>query len=215
MGSDIESLEHEFHEVNFVLKTLQEVVGEGSGGIEVKTISASEWQIYLEAVPILAASLIHAVEKIVALYKSNLEIKKLKRELENNNLPEAVLKPLQDHIESAVKSEIRKIADELVELYYKKKDEGRKNELKNQTSQALRYLADRIDRGATIEVHAEPPEEPVEEGEAENPKAKKVAELRDLVAVVNKKMSSVTQLSRSDQPVLAIEYDKNDKKINN
>lgn len=212
-GSDIGSLENEFHEIDFVLKTLQEVVGAGAGSLSVKTISASEWQIYLEAVPTLAAGLAFAIERIVTLYKNNLEIKKLKKELEERKLPENVLKPLQDHIETTVKNEIRKIAEELVEQYYKNDDQGRKNELKNQTSQALRYLADRIDRGATIEVHAEPPEKPTDERAAEDKdSAKKYIEVRELANFVNEKMVTTAQLARSDQPILAIEYDKNNKR---
>lgn len=216
VGSDIEALENEFHDINFLMRTIQEVVGEGAAKISIKTISASEWQVFLDSVPTTAAAIVFAIERIIALYKTNLEIKKLKQELEKTNLPKELTKPIADHIDASVKTEIRKIAKEMVDTLYKG-DPARKNELENQTSQALRYLADRIDRGATVEVHAKSPKEPAgEKGEGGDAHAKEMLEnyrkVNALVTTVNEKTLLISSLQRSDQPILAIEHIKEDKK---
>lgn len=160
IGSDLESLEKELHRVDFALKTFQEIATGKVEALEIRAISASEWQVFLNSVPVLAACTAAAIERIAALYKTNLEIKLLKKQLDDKKLPEEVVKPFQDYIKQTVKIELRNISDDLVEEFYKKDDEERKNELKYQMSQALLYVADRMDKGATVEVRAEPPVEP-------------------------------------------------------
>lgn len=214
IGTDIESLEKEFHRLDFALKTLQEISLGKVGQVSIKTISASEWQVFLESLPALAACTAVAIERIVALYKNNLEIKLLKQQLDERNLPKKVTKPLQDHIEQAVKEELRRIAEDLVEEFYKVKDDGRKNELKNQASQALQYLADRMDHGATVEVHAEPPDEPKQEaGEegAENNIDSKILDeyhrVNEIANRVNQSSKLTLALEHSSGPVLSLKFD--------
>ena len=157
IGTDLESLEKEIHGVNFALKTFQEIATGEVKKLQIRTISASEWQFFIDSPPVLAVCTSAAIERIATLYKTNLEIKLIKKQLEDKDLPGNVVNPLQDHIEMTVKVELRNISDDLVEEFYKKDDEERKNELKNQMFQALLYIADRMDKGATVEVHAEPP----------------------------------------------------------
>lgn len=211
IGTDIESLEKEFHKLDFALKTLHEIsIGE-AGKIEVKTISASEWQVFLDSLPALAACTTVAIERIVALYKNNLEIKLLKQQLDEKKLPKKVTQPLEEHIEQAVKIELRKIAEDIVEEFYKVKDEGRKNELKNQASQALQYIADRMDHGATIEVHAEPPDEPKPEAGEENNIDPKVLEeyqrIKEIAIRVNNSSKLTLELERSSGPILSLKFE--------
>lgn len=215
IGTDIESLEKEFHRLDFALKTLQEISMGEVGQVSIKTISASEWQVFLDSMPALAACTAIAIERIVTLYKNNLEIKLLKQQLDDKKLPKKVTKPLQDYIEQAVKAELRKIGEDLVDEFYKVKDDGRKNELKNKASQALQYLAGRMDHGATVEVHAKAPEKPkakaAEEGEEENKVDPKVLqEYKRVNAIVNRvnQASKLTlELERSSGPTLSLQFD--------
>lgn len=213
IGTDIESLEKEFHKLDFSLKTLQEISLGEVGKVQIKTISASEWQVFLDTVPALAACTAVAIERIVALYKTNLEIKLLKQQLDEKNLPKEVTQPLQDHIEKAVKSEIRKIADDIVEQFYTIKDDGRKNELKTKASQALQYIADRMDHGATVEVHAEPPEEPKpqtdDEGNEKNIAPSALDEyqrLKEIALQVNNSSKLTLELQKSSGPILSLKH---------
>lgn len=214
VGKSVHSLGEELLEMDYALRTFQEVAGEGGGSPDLSTISASEWQFFLDSLPETAACLSIAIERVVALYKNNLEIKLLKKQLEEKQLPEAVTKPLQDHIEQTVKKEIKKIAAELVEEIYEG-DKGRKNELIARVPKALRYLADRIDRGGTIEVHAEPPLTPTAAPEDATAEAlnlefeKAQARYQDLMekaAKVNERMQLISNIQRAKEPTLQLNY---------
>lgn len=218
VGNSIESLEKEFHKLDLFLKTMQEIVGDEAGSLKVKTISASEWQIFVDSIPAVAACISVTIERIVALYKTNLEIKALKNQLEEKNLPEEVTEPLKVYVENAVKQEIRKVAENLVDEYYQKDDEERKNELKNKTTQSLRYLADRIDKGAVIEVHAMLPKEPKgevtgAEGDGEGDKTvahaelEKYDELSAIVNMVNKSTLLTYEVGGANELTLSIGVD--------
>jgi hypothetical protein len=214
VGTDIASLEKEFHQLDFALKTLQEISLGKVGEVNIKTISASEWQVFLDSLPELAACTAIAIERIVALYKNNLEIKLIKQQLEDKKLPQEITQPLQDHIKNSVKLELRKIAEEIVDSFYTVQDEGRKNELKNQASQALQYLASRMDHGATVEVHASPPDKPIPEtkkGEEEPTIGPDVLaeyqRVNEIAVRVNNSSKLTLELEQSSGPILSINFE--------
>lgn len=207
------SLKDELASIDYCVRSFNEVAVADGGSLPVSTISTSDWQIFLTCVPATAACVVHALEKIVGLYKSSQEIKLLKKQLEDKSIPEDVMKPLQTYVEGIVSNELRKIGDAIVDEYYKG-DEGRKNELKNKLPKALRYLADRIDRGASVEVNArlpEAPEQAKEDAKIENKKEKdevfqRYEDLRQLVEFVDKKMEEVDRLEVQDAPTLLVNY---------
>lgn len=216
VGTTLGSLVKEFKEIDFVLKTLQEVVGEKAASPIVKQISSSEWQLFLDSAPVLGAALTHAIERIYRLYKNHLEIKLIQKQLEEKDMPETVTTPLKDHLETIVSAKLRELAEEIVDEYYKDVNDSRKNELKTKTSIALRYIADRMDRGGTIEVHAslpKKPEAPVaedeEQGEASvvDPEVLEQYEKdKALVLKVNEIMTLTHDMTKSDEATLSIEY---------
>jgi hypothetical protein len=213
VSNNLTSLEKEFHKLNILLKTLNEVSTGSHAELEIKTISASEWQVFFDSAPGVAACISLAIERIVALYKTNLEIKVIKQQLENKNLPKEVTEPLQRHIEDSVSKELKVIAEELVDKFYTSDDLNRKNELKNQTSQSLRYLADRLDNGATFEAHAKPPSPPKPTIESEtgeklvSPEDAKIYEdLLEATKKINNATMLIEELKNSDGSVLSINY---------
>lgn len=119
--------------------------------------------VFLAAVPPVAACVGHAAEKIINLYKTFLEIKKLKSELKKQGLKEEEMKGINDHANSVMSKGVEELTTEVVEEYYQGNDDKRKNELTNAVRISLNKLANRIDQGFNIEVRAEPAEEP--EGE--------------------------------------------------
>ncbi len=206
-GETLEGLEKEIHKVDSLLKTFNELVCQDSSSPIVKTISASEWQFFINSVPEVAACIAIAIERIVALYKSNLEIRLIKEQLTEKKLPKNVTKPLEDHIKKAVKEEIDKLSANIVESNYKQEDIGRKNELIVKLSKDLTYLADRIDKGATFEVRAEPTKKPEEqEGEEEKFKKDMIRYKKEnkLVVDVNRISHIISALERSDGPTLML-----------
>lgn len=132
--------------------------------LQVRTISSSELSVFLEYIPQIGACIAVAVERIVALYKKILEIKKLKADLVKNEVPDEKLQGIDEYAESIFDPQLKEIADELIENYAKRIEKKRKNELKIELRHALGKLANRIDRGFNIELRvARDAEEPDEE----------------------------------------------------
>jgi hypothetical protein len=163
--SNIVEFGEELKELDFILGQFSEVASGKRQKFDIKTISSSDLMVFLAAMPAVAACIAHATEKIINLYKSLLEIKKIKGELEKQGLTEDQMKGITEHAASKMNEGIEVLTAEIVEEYYKGKDSGRKNELKNAVRIALNKLANRIDQGYNIEVRAEPVEEKKPAGE--------------------------------------------------
>lgn len=160
----------ELKELDFILGTFSEVASGKRQTFDIKTISSSDLMVFLYAIPPVAACIAHAAEKIITLYKTLLEIKKLKGDLKKQGLAEEEMEGITEHAASKMKCGIEELTAEIIEEYYKGTDGGRKNELKNAVRIALNKLANRIDQGFNIEVRAEPLEvKDLEEEEQRGP----------------------------------------------
>lgn len=148
------------------------------------------------------------------MYKSNLEIKNLKKNLEEKKLPEHLISPFAQHMKEMVDGGLKSIAKDIVVEFYKVPDKERRNELLNHLSKALKILADHIDKGATFEVQAKEPVQPENPENSENnpaknaeneKKLKEYNELKELASIVNKRSEAITRFEQSDGPLLMIE----------
>ncbi len=203
----LEELADEFSNIDVYIKTIKEIVGDDPKSVNVKTISSSEWQVFIELIPEAAACSALAIERIVALYKNHLEIKKLKMDMEERKLPESITAPMQEYIDNIVQEKLREIGEEVVDEYYQSDDDGRKNELKNKLTMSLRYVAKRIDHGATFQVEAAIPDEPKAEDENEpvSPDDLQMFEnIKSIAEYVNDKNNEILRLQRSDEPTLML-----------
>lgn len=152
----------ELSELNFIFGTLSELSSGERENFEIRTISSSDLIIYLKAIPVVAACVAHVAEKIITLYKQFLEIRKLKKELREQGVPEDKMQGIEDHANTMMAKGIETLTVEVVKEYYKGNDKGRKNELKNAVRISLNKIANRIDQGFNIEVRTEPLPEPDE-----------------------------------------------------
>jgi len=209
ISPSLDDLAKEFSNIDTFIKTIKEIVGDDPTSVGVKTITLSEWQVFIELIPEAAACGALAIERIVALYKNHLEIKKLKVEMEEKKLPEAVIKPMQEYIDTIVKEKLREISEEVVDEHYAKDDPGRKNELKNKLTISLKYVAKRIDHGATFQIDAAPPKElKLEEGDENEvipqDQIDKFNKIMELSTYVNDKNNEISELQRKEGPTLML-----------
>jgi hypothetical protein len=172
VGETLRDLSKEFDKISNLARALNELTGVESYDSKVATISSSWWQIFLE-VPIDQVALwVVAIERIVTLFKSNLEIKTLQKQLSEKLIPEKILKLISDEVEKKVTAELAKIATDIMVRFGKLEDKGRKNEVETQLRQGLYYLARRMNQGAQVEINVGVPDEPedpeVKEGEEAN-----------------------------------------------
>ena len=144
-----------------VLRPFVEVTGSTSKKFTIKSISSSEPVIYLEAIPIVAVSIILAVHYTVLICKNLQDIKIRRKELENLEVGEKALAALDRDIDS----KIEKLVAQHVEEYLKKMREmrGKDNmninasgrsddEARHQVASSMKKLLMRIDAGFSIKI---------------------------------------------------------------
>ncbi|MCC8434482.1 hypothetical protein HP567_007945 [Brevibacillus sp. M2.1A] len=148
----MKGLIHEFKSIDDFLTTIKEIVSEEASSTKIRTISNSEFQVFLESTPAVIGAVMLSVERVVALIRNIIETKKLYEEMKSKSIPAEITDPLKAYIDASVSEGINKLADQLVTENYKKGDAGRANELQVLLKRHLLYLADRIDKGATVEV---------------------------------------------------------------
>lgn len=163
VGERLSSLSSEFNEINKLAKAINELVGGGDYEPRVVTISSSAWQVFLDLTPEQIAIWVLAIERIINLFKTNLEIKALSNQLKEKNLPDKITKAIEQEVNKRVKSQLDKLAKDIRKGKKKAASlEGRANELETQLRHGLYYLAKRLSQGAKVEINLSLPNEPKE-----------------------------------------------------
>lgn len=160
VGDKLPDLSKEFDKLSYLARAVNELTGQPDYDSRVVTISSSWWQIFLD-IPVEQIALwTFAIERIVALFKSNLEIKNLQKQLGEREIPESILKAISDEVDKKVAAELQTIAHDIVQQFGKIEEPGRRNEVETQLRQGLNYLARRMNQGAQVELNVGVPEEP-------------------------------------------------------
>lgn len=186
----------ELKEIGFILNTLAEVATGHKDDLMIRTISSSDLLVYLQAAAPYAACVAVSVERVVALYKQLLEIRKLRQELWNQGVPDDATSGIENHANHLMETGIEKIAVEVVNQHHKKGDAGRKNELTNAVRISLRKLANRIDQGFNIEVRVAP--SPTKDEENQD------AELQKAIATIQAATANMQFMKLKGQPILRL-----------
>jgi hypothetical protein len=156
VDNSLNGFAQELKELIFVLNTFSEVATGKPDELSIKTISSSDLTVYLNAHAPFAACLAVAIERIVALYKQLLEIKKIRGELLKQGVPDKQTAGIEEYANNAMENGIETLTVEILEKYHPGKDGHRKNELANALRVSLNRIANRVDRGYNIEVRVEP-----------------------------------------------------------
>lgn len=105
---------------------------------------------------------------------------------------------IEKHIENKIASDIKIIADELVESNYKGTDSGRKNELKTAMNITLKNLVKKISTGSKINLQLEDKEKPsIQNDENISPDEKKLIEDYDQFQKIRNQLQSEIALTHS------------------
>ncbi|MHB1058222.1 MAG: hypothetical protein ACYC0F_10150 [Rhodanobacter sp.] len=161
VGETLANLSKEFDDLSKLARAVNELSGDSEEyDPRVITISSSWWQIFLDLTPEQIGIWIIAIERIVNLFKSNLEIKNLARQLREQNMPDKITKQIEDEVDKRVRAEIERIAKDIRKQHSKGKDPARANELETQLRHGLVYLAKRLNQGVQVEINIGIPSEP-------------------------------------------------------
>lgn len=221
VGYRLDELIKEISHIDSLFQALNELMGRTNESPEIRTLSTTWYQIFLELDGQQIAAIVFAIERIVALYKTNLEIKQLKRNAEDKKLDD-VAELLGKKIDEKLKAGVAEIASQIREKYQNNNDEGRVNEIETKLRIELFHLAKRINEGASCEVRVGLPLKPSEpklvEGDEEGNKVKQdnytkaIAEYEDKKIVADSLKLSAQSLSQQmhnlDNSVLLTDYEK-------
>lgn len=157
----------EFVALNGVFSPFVELTSGSRPELTVRGISSSAFQIFLHSTPAAAACIAMAVERVVNLYKTLLEIRLARQQLADSGIAPEGLASVDAHANRHMEEGIEALGDELVDEYaVPALDEGRRNELRTEVKLSLNAIANRIDRRYHIDVRVGLPPE-VEDDEDE------------------------------------------------
>lgn len=160
VGDSLKDLSNEFSKIGNLAKAINEISGAADYDPKVVTIASSWWQVFLDLDPAQIALWVMAIEKIILIHKSGLEIKKLKNELAKQNVSQEITKKIDEDLEKRMADEVGNIAVEIRAKHSKIADEARGNELEVALRQGLAHLSLRISQGAQVEINVSIPDEP-------------------------------------------------------
>lgn len=207
VNSGLEELGKEFMELKAIIAPFSELVGEGRPEFKVRSISSSEFQVFLDSAPATAAVIATAADRLIAAYKNIIEIRELRKKMAERDVPDDALEGVSKHVSEGMGAKIREIVEQiLAEAPSDGVDDARQNELKIEINLRLNQMAERIDRGYNVQVRTGELPQPIE-GE-EDEVALDDSTLR-AVNVVLGKQETLEFVNVSGEPILKLEPPEN------
>lgn len=195
----LSELKNEIGELNFILNHISEAVTGQKQEHKVKTISSSDFLLYVLIGLQVGNVLSKATERILNHYKQILEIKLLRNQLKEKGVPASKTKDIESHANGMMKKEIKEIAKEVITDHFNGEN-GRKNELENGLIISLNKLANRIDKGFNVEIRVEPLPEPKEDEEQTDEYKSK----SDLVNSIKESSRNIEYLETDGESILKL-----------
>lgn len=197
----LEELGNEFVRLKRIVMPFTELAGEGRPDLQVRSISSSEFQVFLDSAPAVAAMIATAVERLIAAYERILNIRLAHKQLAESGVPDDKLEGVSQHVSEGMEEEIRRIAGDVVSES-NAVDDDRRNELRTEMTLQLNALARRIDHGYNVEIRTgEIPD--VTEGEEDEQGFE--PETRDAVRSVLEAQQKLEFMNVSGKPILHLE----------
>lgn len=193
--NSVEGLATELNELSFILRVFSEIATGSTEHLSIRALSSSELLVFLNASMPTAACLAVAIERIIALYKSILEIRKLKHDLVAQGVPDEATVNIDQHANSKMEDGINTLSIEIVNEHYQGESEARKHELRNSLRISLNKLADRIDRGFNVDVRV---------GEIAKGSKDVDQKTKESIARIREAASNAQFLNLSGQPILRL-----------
>ena len=147
--NNLEGLAEELASWDKHLRKISEIVDQNAASLRIRIVQTSALTLFLASTIGQAAAITAIIVGLTTVYKNILDIRLKSKELENLNVPKGAIKEIEKHEQKIVDQTIDQLVNSLMGLY--KGDEGRKNELDGFAKLAVRFIANRIDRGATLE----------------------------------------------------------------
>lgn len=156
----LDDLSKEAKEWHRICEAIGETFDPDRKPITIDTIATGSWLIYLAGTPVFIAGVAKCLKGVNAILQELIKMKSLYAQLVESKAPQTVLDGLNEHNSAKVKTDLDKLASDLVDEHYKGNDIGRKNELRNALSQALNRLSRKLADGAKVNLRLTLPKKP-------------------------------------------------------
>lgn len=201
VDNELGELGREFQRLKRILGPFQEIATGTREDVVVRSIGSSDFSAFLDSAPTVALMISAAVERLIAAYANVLAIRESTQRLREAKVPEEALASVKQQADSTMTDEIVQIRDELMEQA-DDLDDGRRNEVSTDLQHALNALANRIDRGFSIEIRVGEIPAPEFEEEEESADSR---ELREVADVVKSRQEALKFTNFSGEPILGLE----------
>jgi len=139
--------------------------------LTLRSLASSDYGIFLEVGPAVVAFTVLTIERMMAFYKTILEIRVLRDQLKQRDTPEAVLAAIEEDLQKRLKDVAKKALAEALKEFKPKSEAGRTNELKTLAASNFTKLMERLDKDYDLDGrigHAEKaPDDPEQKAEHE------------------------------------------------
>ncbi|MDX8338274.1 hypothetical protein SLH46_03695 [Draconibacterium sp. IB214405] len=201
--TNIQNIEKQLHNWNFILKTLNEITNNETTDIKVSRASTGSIELYFNQAVEVAESIGTIISKIGVIYLTINEIRKHRLALKKLKAPSSETDAIEKHEKELIDKEIDTTVENIIKPYVKEIEKGRKQELTTGLKKGMRFIARSIDNGIEIEII--PPElsapEKVEEEDVDVIKRekeenlKKFEEKREKANLIKKSGNTIKEIT--------------------
>ena len=173
--------------------------------LKLRSLSSSDFSVFIDIAPEVAARLAAAIDHLVNTYKTLVQIRQHRHQLQELNVPEASLEGLSEHANTMMKGKVKEITSSIVNDTDAKIPEGRENELEVDLRLTLNGIANRLDKGFCFEITAKPlPDDDDDENES-NDDAEARDRSNELIARIKALEENTKFLKLGAPPLLQLE----------
>lgn len=158
--SSLKDISKELNQWNHALSPIAELFDPTAPPLQIRTCSTTDWMIYLAATPPILLGMSACLKGVNAILKDVLEMRRLIEQLAGKKPPQNIIEDLEKNNENKLNTDIRALAESLVDEHFKINETARAAELKNAISQSLKTIAHKVTVGAKIELRVLPPAPP-------------------------------------------------------
>ena len=196
IAKDLKNLNHQ-------LQAFNELVTGRATQFSVRTISSSDFSIFLELLPIVALEVVGVIYLLELAYEKLLDIRLKRMELKKKSAPDPLIQEIDKWAKDIMEKEIDQITKDLIAKYKSiNRPDFRDNELEIRIKSSVRDLAGRIDAGYNFSARIGPLLEQDNDEDSDEEFAHK-QEVMESISETSKKME---HKKFSGDPILPIDW---------
>jgi hypothetical protein len=201
----LDTLGSEFVEIRSILAPFQELGTGTREDVEVHFISSTDFMVAVGLAPVVAYLWARAVNEILKVYINIQTIREQRSAMKDAGMTDEALEGVDRVANGMMSTRIAELAVELLDAQQEMIRDLRSNELETELKRALSKLADRIDRGYTVDFRtAELPEAAEAELDDEDATDEGPSD-SVMLAEVRELARQIRYLPASGEPILALE----------